>query len=52
MIRPAFAHPAMTAYDAAMRAAPSGHALIERRRYYGGPVIVGPAFGFGYYHHC
>jgi len=91
----AFAHPAMTAYDTAMRAAPSGHArivqhipgraqidigecgetwceaswrdidgyvrvdaigpneapLVERRRYYGGPFIVGPVFGFGYYHH-
>lgn len=91
----AIAHPAMTAYDTTMRAAPSAHArvvqkipghaqidigecgdvwcaaswrdingfvkvdavgpndgpLVERETgpYYGGPVIVGPAFGFGYY---
>jgi uncharacterized protein YraI len=91
----AVAHPAMTAYDTSMRAAPSGHArvvqhipghaqidigecgedwcaaswrdidgfvrvdaigpnegeLVEPRPYYGGPVIVAPLFGFGYYHH-
>jgi hypothetical protein len=91
------AHPAMTADDTTMRAAPSGHArpvqhiparaqidigecgerwcaaswrdrdgfvrveaiapndepleVPPPRPYYGGPVFVGPVFGYGYYHH-
>jgi hypothetical protein len=30
---------------------PNEAPLYRPRRYYGGPVIVGPVFGFGYYHH-
>ena len=91
----ASAHPAMTAFDTTMRAAPSGHsrpvqqipahaqidvgecgdrwcwaswrdmdgyiraeavapndAPLERPlAYYGGPVFVGPVFGYGFYRH-
>ena len=31
--------------------APNDAPLVRPRPYYGGPFVVGPVFGFGYYHH-